>query len=42
MTLREGGDNAPDKSRRDRNRNALVFILVTILLDSMALGMVAI
>ncbi len=35
------GETAPDKSRRDRQRNALVFILVTILLDSMALGMVA-
>jgi DHA1 family tetracycline resistance protein-like MFS transporter len=32
---------APERSRQGRSRNALVFILVTILLDSMALGMVA-
>jgi DHA1 family tetracycline resistance protein-like MFS transporter len=32
---------ASDRSRQGRRRNALVFILVTILLDSMALGMVA-
>jgi DHA1 family tetracycline resistance protein-like MFS transporter len=34
-------DAASDRSRQGRRRNALVFILVTILLDSMALGMVA-
>ncbi len=34
-------DAVSDRSRQGRRRNALVFILVTILLDSMALGMVA-